>query len=278
MSISLPIGCAAPPPTETVTKASISAADIVGKNGDAEQSLHLVARRLVNDNTEVFEVYEPEPGVLLVSAAGHPKGPSMLSRAALADKSVDQIWHALAPDEELPQPLVAALVRQGERAAPVDTTLASTAASGAVSSPRPAPETAKGKEAPLVLNTGYCDTQWYKDFQPGNVSCPSLSSNVCCNCGPLHNTIYSDITAQASGWASNALQADVNVCSSQGVAGLNVNGSYTGSWFIPEDTYRRVSVVEGYTCFLFSCLKESRVNLNAAAQSAGLYNFFFDWA
>jgi hypothetical protein len=169
----------------------IAAADQwVADNAANDESMHLVARAFVNDRSEVMSFYEPAPGRVLVVSAGHPKddGPSQL--ASLKGKSVEERWRVVAPGEPIPSALVDALGRQ---AAGVGKT------SGLVEHPASAANTEATFEGTPSddltekrLGTGYCDTQWRRDF-PSNMTGNDTSFDTLsgsCAYGKFGNTSW----------------------------------------------------------------------------------------
>src|SRR4029079_17099115 len=92
----------------------VSAA-IARANAQADVDLHLVARVAAQPG-ELLELYEPSPGRLVVSGAGAPAGKAILSQAAMAGMSVEDVWRLAAGSADMPDALRAALGRVQQRA------------------------------------------------------------------------------------------------------------------------------------------------------------------
>ncbi|HEX4460720.1 MAG TPA: hypothetical protein VIA18_22225, partial [Polyangia bacterium] len=88
------------------TAASGSVADkVIAANTQADRELGLLARKVLNNGTEVAEFYEPVQGQIVFSAAGSPSGPSVLRRDLIQGKTASQVWAVVAPGEAVPQAL-----------------------------------------------------------------------------------------------------------------------------------------------------------------------------
>src|SRR5579862_8828210 len=76
------------PLTGTAATTSVSVArQIVALNNKLDKRLNLVARKYLNNETEVAEFYEPTPGRILFSSAGSPVQASVLHQRELLNKT-----------------------------------------------------------------------------------------------------------------------------------------------------------------------------------------------
>jgi hypothetical protein len=247
--------------------ASQSVADrIVAANAQAERDMHLIARKHLNNDTEIVEFYEPVPGQIMVSIAGSPQGPSQVHMAELRTKPAAEIWAALAPGEELPRSLSDAIARQPgvtytsaaadrakQQAADRGETPAAPAAvaepvvssvsnvlSDEVAQPRPA-------ITPLATNLGYCSQQFYTDF--GNESANAGITSATFNYG------WYQTTRNASSFAEYVVCPTGDVSNTGGRFTVTYGNGATGQWEIAPNYYRAAwSSSTAVTCdWTFSC-------------------------
>jgi hypothetical protein len=253
--------------------ASMSVAErAVAQNATADKELHLVARKYLNDDTEVAEFYEPVPGQILFSATGSPKGPSVLAGtlAHAQEKTTAELWASVAPGEEMPRALTEALARAGtpptsKLAASQTGTAPHAATSGSAPNVGGAQTAATtgatfGGEPPAApvarfrpeggTPPGYCTTQFWTDnktwpsvYGPGT----QIETNTY-NYG-WNNESFSNVT-----WASGFLVCPLgNVSGTGGNFTVNLpNGSSTFS--VLPNYYRNLYWKTGYSCgFDTSC-------------------------
>lgn len=248
----------------TTAAAQSPAARIIAENALVDQQLHLVARKVVNNDTEVVEFYEPIPGQILVSTAGSPKGPSQLHMDELRTKPIAESWAKLAPGEEMPSTLADAIKRQTEATYP--TLEADRAAQAAVErgeTPASSPEeaqpvvasriasgsdvVAQNTVAPKLANTGYCSSQFWVDF--GNVSGNAGVSSFDWTYGWYWQT------RSASTNAMFAMCPTGDVSGTGGNMTLsNPNGGASSVWHLGANYYRSAGWNGGVSChWTLSC-------------------------
>jgi hypothetical protein len=157
--------------TDAGTGALSPARQVVAANAAAERDLHLVARKYVNDETEVIEFYEPMPGRVLISAAGSPVAGSVLSAAAIKEKSAAELWALVAPGEAIPQALADAIARsQLPTAQPGSSHPATAQAASRRDAAFGAPSSELGRvQTDTGTPPGYCASQFWSDWknEPG---------------------------------------------------------------------------------------------------------------
>jgi hypothetical protein len=201
------------------TAALTPAMDFVQRNQSADTELHLLARKVINNETEVLSFYEPTPGHIIAVGAGRPSSvaQSPLSKDVIAaghtsaaaagrpgavaqlrpSKDVMALWDGLKSGETMPQALLDAIARQQagvgreqfqsfppnapESLASVPSLAAAEpAVAPATLEPTPTGDKGIAEVKRAVVNTGYCDTQWKSDF-PTNLVGPNTS--VCAASG-----------------------------------------------------------------------------------------------
>jgi hypothetical protein len=92
------------------------AADIARQNAETDRSLHLLVRLELSAD-ELFEIYEPAPGQIVLSGAGAPTHPVLLPED-VDNQTIEQIWRRVAGARPMPQSLVAALALMNGRPGP----------------------------------------------------------------------------------------------------------------------------------------------------------------
>jgi hypothetical protein len=222
---------------------------IADQNRDADERLHLRTRVFLNDKTEVAEFYEPAPGQVLFSMAGRPSGAPSFTYRDVAGRSVREIWQLVSPDAALPTALQAvatvavgdasgtaighasnAALDDASKVALAHSSIVdpSTAASGngsaVAGAAGPASNATRGEGVRPLLTSGYCGTQWLRDFP-----CPN---------GDRYDWCTWDNNSYQYYYVNNGYQYYYNVCSEIGSVTLSASGDTGGNWTVPENTYR----------------------------------------
>ena len=83
------------------------AAGIARQNTETDRSLHLLVRLELSAD-ELFEIYEPAPGQIVISGAGAPTHPVLLPEN-VNNLTIEQIWRRVAGARPMPPNLGAAL-------------------------------------------------------------------------------------------------------------------------------------------------------------------------
>lgn len=276
------------------------AEDIVAQNSAAESTFHLVARAYANDDTEVLEFYEPVPGILFASAAGKPTGSAHLSPSFL--KGASGLWSAAAPGQPMPRALTDAIARQS--AGVGNSALRANPANANPSVSSFGRGSAASASTPKVLGSGYCDATWPSDFPPttmkgdncnensasfyftydqmwcpvGDTAYPYQDNSNGCTCtGRVVQAFRDmDVANNDSSYGNNQWVDFVNVCPPLDAFTLTLSGTFSGSWTVPEDTYRWIQGVGTVSCFEVSdtCLSTNDIaSFNASADGYGYINY-----
>jgi hypothetical protein len=208
--------------SDEAAKRAALAPMIADQNRDADERLHLRARVFLNDKTEVAEFYEPAPGQVLFAMAGRPSGAPSFTYRDVAGRSVREIWQLVSPDAALPAPLQAfASVAVGDASGTaIDHASNAVPAGGA----GPAGNAKRGGGVRPLLTSGYCGTQWLRDFP-----CPS---------GDHYDWCTWDNNSYQYYYVNNGYHYYYNVCSEIGSVTLSASGETGGNWTVPENTYR----------------------------------------
>ena len=209
--------------------APISAA-AVSSNAAADRDLNLLARIEVQPN-ELLEIYEPSPGLLLLSGVGAPDSKALLTPRAIESMSVEEIWQLGAGSADMPRELRAAIARANTRAEAAGRVMPegiepSYATPFGASAP---PVQVAADLPPVFPSAGWCDTEYY--YQ-GYGDCPNgYDFSVCW-----------DSVGGNGGWASADYVSHVytNVCAAAGQVMLYVSSAHGGGgyWTVDQDTTR----------------------------------------
>jgi hypothetical protein len=140
-----------------------AAEQIIVANAQAERDARLIARKVLNNGTEVAEFYEPAPGQILFSAAGSPTEGTVVKRELIEGKTASEVWAAVAGGEPVPQALAAAIERSRNPVA------AAQAAELQRAQPAIGEASAVGAEGPKSEKLspfagGYCATRFWQDW------------------------------------------------------------------------------------------------------------------
>jgi hypothetical protein len=232
-------------------------ATIASSNADAALDLNLLARIEVQPN-EMLEIYEPAPGVLLVSGVGAPAGEALLSAQAIEGLSVEEIWQLGAGSTEMPGELRAAIARASKR----DETASRAMQEGIEPpdaplpgfNPQPDPPGLNPQPEPPGFNpqpdppgfnpqpdppgfnpqpdpstsSGWCDAGY---FSSGYGDCPpGWDFSVCLN----------DWWNGAYAYSDGAFYAYTNVCPATGPVVLRIDSDHGGGgiWTVNQNTVR----------------------------------------
>jgi hypothetical protein len=137
----------------------------VALNTQADSDMNLVARKYLNNGTEVAMFHEPIAGHIMFSVAGSPLGSSVLRRDLIEGKTASELWALVAPGEPVSDTLAQAIERS-KNPAPLSEALIVEKARpsgpqfGALA---PAVQT----EGETLLSGGYCVSQFWADW--GNI-------------------------------------------------------------------------------------------------------------
>jgi hypothetical protein len=216
---------------------------IVLANLEAEASLNLVARVEVQPN-ELLEIYEPAPGLFLVSGAGAPEGPSPIAKDA-TDTGIRELWSRATNGQPISAELEAALERSERRLVARGGTY--TFADPAPTSPereikpRQLAAPGMGQPAPASLSSGWCDTD-YLASDHGNCLF-DVSENAVWTWprDPDSEVCLDDHRDGAWGHHNNAFYGYSSVCAAEGsqvqftVSSDEFSG---GAWSVPLNTFR----------------------------------------
>jgi hypothetical protein len=194
--------------------------------------MHLVARKFLNNDTEVAEFYEPVPGRILFSAAGSPLGASVLHFDQMQGKTASERWALIAPGELVPEALAQAIERSNDPA------LANQAPQSAPPEPAQhgdfgAPAPAAESKGDTLLSVGYCASQFWTDW--GNWGSGAQARNASSYTYGYYDWYY-------DGWTGTAGYAACPQGNASGLGGrLSVNepGSTSPAvWILPPNYYR----------------------------------------
>jgi hypothetical protein len=236
-------GAPAVPVEANPVNASRSVAEqIIAANANADREMRLVARKLLNNDTEVAEFYEPNPGQILFSAAGSPTAGTVLRREQIQGKTASEVWSLVAPGEAVPQALAAAIERSQ---LPPSVNEPSEPARKAVEPSRPA----SGGDAPTLTAdkivpfsaTGYCAGQFWQDW--GNWGAGSSRNSQTLNWGWNYQS-WSNVT----GTAGYIVCPQGNVSNTGGRLTVNFPNGTTGSWNVAPNYYRWTTSTAGANC------------------------------
>lgn len=248
------------------------ARQIVADNLDTDDELNLLARVEVQPD-ELLEIYEPRPGLLIVSGTGAPARAAKVNPETVHGKTLDELWSELTQDAPMPPELADAsqrlsgLVFESSAEADARTSSARTGMSG------PQPQA----DAPSVLTAaprpqaapGYCDGQWYTD---GYGSCTF----------GFH--FEDDFTSCLDNWWNGAWAAVddgyytwSDVCPAQGSVAmrLRTDEGLGGLWTIAQNTHRYTSVLDS-NCGSFNDCPWVRVDIEQASGDRFQFRFLSD--
>jgi hypothetical protein len=246
---------------------------IARQNKGVDEALGLVERLILDDGNQMVEFYQPTPGEVLVSAAGRPTRTPVLSAADLQNTTAAALYAKLAPGREIPARLVN-VDPIANATPPVESqgaAFGSTERTSPAGTPLPPAANAVGVQRE-ALTSGYCGTQWFKDWAGFGCSGGGGDYSWCLTdwYGGAHFTV-------TNGWASF-----YNLCPEIGDATLKVSGTYgVSSWWVPQNTYRWFSRTNGlHACgFLGLGWCHDRFNetgevLNASTTTFNYMGFF----
>lgn len=224
--------------------------DIVIANQAADEQFHLLARVEVQPG-ELLEIYEPRPGVVIVSAAGAPSGAPRLTAEHMQGMPVSEVWAAMTEDAEMPPALAETLARTGDGA--VDFRGAASAAAAPVAAG------ADSFVAPReTLGGGYCDNAFFSD-----------AGSLC------EDAVHApDVTVCLDNWYNGAW-AESNdsywttstVCPAQGSVAMRLQTEYgdSGLWTVAQNTYRTWTRLDGSCLGWFDDCPWVRVDIEQAS-------------
>ncbi len=139
------------PATGTQEKTLSVADKWVAANSQNDAGLHLVARKFLNNDSEVVSFYEPLAGHIMFFVAGSPLGGhSVLNRDLIEGKTVPELWNLVAPGQAAPQPLAQAIANMRNAAPVTQGPFAETAQPTSAQSP------AVQLTPEMLLSGGYC--------------------------------------------------------------------------------------------------------------------------
>lgn len=226
--------------------------EIVADNLELEEQLNLLARVEIQAD-ELLEIYEPQPGLILVVGAGAPTRPPKVDSRALQGLSVGEIWTSLTNDAPMPPALEQALLRTPDVA---------------VDFGSPAPTTQLDVAPAPSASGGWCDTGF---FSSGWSACETALSEpdmqVC-----LDNWFNGAFAQVGEGYWTTS-----TVCPGQGsvLMSLRTNGVLRGSWSVAQDTYRNVQVRDSDCLWLYEC-PTVRVDITQATDDRFHFRFVSD--
>ncbi len=215
--------------TET-QRAPLSIAErFVALNARADSQLNLVARKYLNNDTEVAMFHEPFAGHIMFSVAGSPLGPSALNRGLVEGKTASELWALVAPGEPVPDTLAAAIERSKN---PAPLTQASLVANEGPAGPQfgaPAPEAQTTGET--LLSGGYCVSQFWSDW--GNIGSGAQARNATVYNYGWYDWKYTNVTYQSQ-YAACPLG---NVSNLGGWLFMNFPDGSSAQYDLPPDYY-----------------------------------------
>jgi hypothetical protein len=239
------------------TRLAPLSAQIVTANAEVEQTLQLLARVEVQAN-EVLEFYEAGPGLLVITAAGAPTGPSRVRAADLTALQPTEVWDLVAPSTPMPDALRQAL----ERLQP----------SGAAAPQSPPPDPAHERAGPQALYTAGLASQ---DQDPSTLTAGWCDTSYFT--GPLGlSACEGDFTVCLDNWWNGAYayhheaaRAFTTVCPAQGsvVFKVQTDVGLGGIWTVPQHTYRYwyISVPDCDTIFNWTDCPYVRADVTQAS-------------
>jgi hypothetical protein len=240
------VGSISGPAAGAVSTESVSIAkQIAASNSATDQRLNLLVRKYLNDETEVVEFYEPQPGQIIISTAGSPVQHSVLP--PLRGKTAAEVWTLVAPGEALPESLADAILRQGQGsllpAKPQATTMRRSSSTG---KELIGPAVGQAPSAPVIdpasvnqqLNKsgGYCSSQFWTDF-----------TNWCVDTGDTYCTVSQAFNYGYYGYNWTDITADGYAVCPQDDWGW-FGWSLTDGWNVPADTYRTETQSDPPSC------------------------------
>jgi hypothetical protein len=197
----------------------------VALNAKVDEELHVVARKYLNNDTEVFTLYEPVAGHIGWSAAGSPIGHSVLKRDQLVGKTASELWAYVAPGEAVPEALTQAIERS-KSPAPVPDVAEPPAGPEGPGLASPPPATGE-----TLLSGGFCSNGgFWNDF--GTYGEGSLSWDHGIYNQGWHGYTYVNVTDDAGFGAC----PQGNVSNLGGWETVNALGK-TFQWNLPPDYY-----------------------------------------
>lgn len=228
--------------TSVTSAAAVSgsiADKVIAANTKADRELGLLARKVLNNGTEVAEFYEPVQGQIVFSAAGSPSGPSVLHRDLIQGKTASQVWAVVAPGEAVPQALADAIERS-RTAAPDDAILNVAPKQPEATS---ATDTTAAAVKPEIVPfaTGYCSGQFWTDW--GNWGGSNSTVSQTYNYGYNYNS-WSNVT----GTAGYIVCPQGNVSGTGGQLTVNFPNGTTSVWQVLPNYYRWATSTAGENC------------------------------
>jgi hypothetical protein len=247
---------------------------IVAESRDNDVELNLLARIEVKPD-ELLEIYEPRPGMFIVSGAGAPVDGTRGTSEPLQGQSIRELCLALADGAEMPAALEEAVLRSEEAV--------------------PAPAIS-ADERPALARSG---TLGHAESPPVDMSAPGTSRAAgFCNSGffatdangdSLANCFLdaweTDFTVCLDNWANGAYaQTDDGkwtesvVCPTLGsvLMELQTDGDSSGTWTVPQHTFRSVTVYESNCEDFWSDCPWVRVDIKQASGDKFHFRFLSD--
>jgi hypothetical protein len=251
---------------------AISAA-VISANAQTAQRLGLIARVEVQPD-EIVEFYEPSPGVIFVSGAGSPSGPSILNGHDVKGQEIEDVWSLAASGRPMPPALQSALKRRDEQRAVASGPVASV---GGSSGGKTGGRTANAAPA-TNLSDGTIGANGRRDGTGGgrpNYCRDEYPSLGLAHCGRPYD--YSKCY-WAYAWPAQEGHDDVArmssaVCPLSGDVWFTANGAVGGQWRVPQDTVRWISYISS-TCEL-PILDCPTIATSVRPATSGQPNFHF---
>jgi len=214
-------------------------AALVQANRQAELEMRLVARLEVQPN-EIFEIYEPAPGVLLLSGAGAPDGPLRVT-PELARLPPEEVWSLVADGHPMPPRLQAAIENARQRrlggpralknSRPPSGFGGGSAERGSGAAMTDGDRGVRPPSRPLAATSGWCDTGYFTTGWSNCVNDPLLPFQVC-----LDNWWHGAYAYHEDVWILNS-----NVCPAQGgpvAYWIRSDEDFGGLWTVSQNTVR----------------------------------------
>jgi hypothetical protein len=225
--------------------AQLSVAEqFVADNTQVDEVMHLVARKFLNNNTEVAMFHEPLAGHIMFSIGGSPVGQSVLNHDVIEGKTASELWTLVAPGEAMPDTLAQAIERSKNPAAlpvveahAVDDARPEAPQFGA---PAPAVET-KGE---ALLSGGYCSNGTFWSQYGNNGVGAQRRTATTFNYGWV-DISYSGVTSQSA----FAVCPQGNVSNTGGWFTMHLPNGTVPQWHLNPDGFVYTGVwTAGQTC------------------------------
>jgi len=221
------------------------AEQIVAANGQADRDMHLVARKVLNNGTEVAELYEPVPGQIMFSAAGSPLGKSVIQRDQIQGKTATEVWGVIAPGEAVPEALSQAIERSTHPDLATEPNAQSALAEPAQAEAHKAADPAVAVQAngQTLLSGGYCTNQFWTDF--GNNWGQGAKYRFV---GVYNFTWNSRSFSGITGTAGYAVCPQGDISGQGGKLTVNQPNGSNPFWNVAVNNYRWSTWTAGVTC------------------------------